>query len=323
MKTTYAMQRQPSISDELKAQAKRADILSLLGPLPRRRESRANGGEWHIPCPKCGGKDRLIIWPYHPNGPRLACRQCHDFDTKRKTLDAIETVKWLGLAADFPRAVALLTGGTIPPRPPAPPATIDTPRPYRPPPAGQRVTARYSYFTYAPGQADHPILHWQKERRQPGPRGKSKTFYTRRPRPDLDHPPRDDCPEDWYAGRGDIPDDDLLPYNWPTALTAPAGVPILWVDGERDVESARAVGLIALCGPDGGDSWQEWWGVFFEAHPALVVPDSTPEGPAQAERAARLIAAYARSVKIVKIPIGKDFSEWAAARRAEGATHVA
>jgi hypothetical protein len=156
---------------------------------------------------------------------------------------------------------------------------------------------------------------------EPGPKGKTKTFYARYPRPDLDHPPRNECPDDWYEGRG-IERDELTPYNWPAARSAAPGVPILWVDGEKDVRTARAAGLLAVCGPDGGDSWQEPWGILFYEHPALIVPDNTPEGPGQAAHAARLITPYADSVRIVALP-AKDFTAWCEARRAEGASHVA
>ena len=33
-------------------------------------------GELHGPCPICGGEDRFMVWPKHPEGPRAWCRQC-------------------------------------------------------------------------------------------------------------------------------------------------------------------------------------------------------------------------------------------------------
>lgn len=42
-----------------------------------RRVGRTNGGEWAGPCPLCGGRDRLRVWPTPTTGrPRAWCRQC-------------------------------------------------------------------------------------------------------------------------------------------------------------------------------------------------------------------------------------------------------
>ena len=53
------------------------------------------------PCPRCGGRDR-----FHVQAGWFFCRQCHP-----KWGDAIEFVRWLGLAHDFRSACALLDGG--------------------------------------------------------------------------------------------------------------------------------------------------------------------------------------------------------------------
>lgn len=42
--------------------------------LTPKRTSSTNGGEYHSPCPKCGGKDRFIIWE---KTGRYLCRQCN------------------------------------------------------------------------------------------------------------------------------------------------------------------------------------------------------------------------------------------------------
>jgi hypothetical protein len=229
-------------------------------------------------------------------------------------MDAIALVQWLGRARDFPAAVALLAGPAPAYTPPPPPAP-DAPRPYRPPYEGQTVVAYYPY--YAP-TADGPALLYVKERREPGRDGKAKTFYLCHPRPGIVEP-RAGRPGDWYAGRSAPP--LLWPYNWPAALALADGDPLLWVDGEKDVETAGGAGLCAVCGPDGGKSWQEQWGPLFCDHPAIIIPDQEPGGEAAAERAASLIAPYTPSVKIVSVP-AKDLSAWAAALTRQGDSHV-
>jgi len=42
-----------------------------------KRKSSTHGGEYKSPCPKCGGKDRFIYWPNHPEGESWWCRQCN------------------------------------------------------------------------------------------------------------------------------------------------------------------------------------------------------------------------------------------------------
>lgn len=42
--------------------------------LSPKRTASTNGGEYHFPCPKCGGKDRFIIWE---KTGRYLCRQCN------------------------------------------------------------------------------------------------------------------------------------------------------------------------------------------------------------------------------------------------------
>ncbi len=39
-----------------------------------KRSSTYNGGEWHGPCPQCGGADRFHVWPQRG---RFWCRQCN------------------------------------------------------------------------------------------------------------------------------------------------------------------------------------------------------------------------------------------------------
>ena len=43
-----------------------------------RKTARSNGGEYHSPCPSCGGHDRFMIWPQHPKRKDggFYCRQC-------------------------------------------------------------------------------------------------------------------------------------------------------------------------------------------------------------------------------------------------------
>lgn len=50
------------------------DLLDLfIGHCELRRTGATNGGEFHGPCPKCGGTDRFMVWPAKG---RAWCRRC-------------------------------------------------------------------------------------------------------------------------------------------------------------------------------------------------------------------------------------------------------
>ena len=55
-------------------------ILDVLATRVRlKRTAPTHGGEYHGPCPLCGGNDRFMAWPQHPDGPRAWCRQCNAY----------------------------------------------------------------------------------------------------------------------------------------------------------------------------------------------------------------------------------------------------
>ncbi len=54
------------------------EYLQRLG-LVTRRVSETKGGEYHGPCPLCGGKDRLTVRPDDPDSKNgfFICRKCN------------------------------------------------------------------------------------------------------------------------------------------------------------------------------------------------------------------------------------------------------
>ncbi|MCX6989763.1 MAG: zinc-binding protein [Chlamydiae bacterium] len=51
-------------------------VMAIIDGLKPVKVASTKGGEYHSPCPSCGGKDRFIIWT-KPN--RYYCRQCGKF----------------------------------------------------------------------------------------------------------------------------------------------------------------------------------------------------------------------------------------------------
>jgi hypothetical protein len=55
------------------------DLLDLVGRDTKLKwKASTHGGEYHGPCPKCGGTKRLLVQPHH-EPPRWTCRNCQDF----------------------------------------------------------------------------------------------------------------------------------------------------------------------------------------------------------------------------------------------------
>ncbi len=82
------------------------DLLDLVGrDVPTKRTAATKGGEFHGPCPFCGGRDRFMVWPQHPSGRgEFLCRQCGakgdaiDYVRKRDHLSYPEAVEHLAMA---------------------------------------------------------------------------------------------------------------------------------------------------------------------------------------------------------------------------------
>jgi putative DNA primase/helicase len=89
-----------------------------------------------------------------------------------------------------------------------------------------------------------------------------------------------------------------------------AGETILFVEGEKDVATARALGFAATTNPGGAGKWQpEWSASLADAH-VVIFPDNDAKGQEHASRVAGALVGIAASVRMGTIPKGKDLSEW-------------
>lgn len=104
------------------------DLLTLVGHYTAVRYIAATrGGEYHGPCPKCGGRDRLRVQPRGGNDGRglWSCRSCHE-----GWGDAIVFVEWYD-GVDFKEACRRLDFQMAPIRADFP---LTPPEPCDPPP---------------------------------------------------------------------------------------------------------------------------------------------------------------------------------------------
>lgn len=120
-------------------------------------------------------------------------------------------------------------------------------------------------------------------------------------------------PEDkreWFSGMGDA---KPTLYRLPELLAAPADALVFIPEGEKDVESLRALGFVAICNFGGAEKWRAEWGALLDGRDVVISPDNDPVGRAHAAKVLQSVAPHARSVKVIELPgldEGGDVSDW-------------
>lgn len=127
----------------------------------------------------------------------------------------------------------------------------------------------------------------------------------------------------------------LVPYRLPELLAAPPQAPVFVVEGEKDVDALRALGLTATCNAGGAGKWRQEYASHFRDRAVVVLPDNDPQakdargsplhhpdgrpvlpGQDHAADVARSLASTAASVRILALPdlpTKGDVSDWLAA----------
>jgi hypothetical protein len=125
--------------------------------------------------------------------------------------------------------------------------------------------------------------------------GENKTFKQRKP----------DGKGGWIWKLGDV---RRVIYNLPEVLSAKS---VLICEGEKDCETARALGLVATCNPGGAGKWREEYSELLRGKHITIVPDNDQPGRKHAEQVARSLYFKAANIKVVCLPDGiKDLSDW-------------
>jgi hypothetical protein len=104
-------------------------------------------------------------------------------------------------------------------------------------------------------------------------------------------------------------------YNLPEVVKATS---VLIVEGERDVETAKGLGLAATCNPMGAGKWKDEYSEFLRGKHVTIIPDSDEPGRKHADQVASSLAGIAGSIAICHLPdgTGKDISDWKLSREA-------
>lgn len=99
----------------------------------------------------------------------------------------------------------------------------------------------------------------------------------------------------------------------PELLEPNADEQIVIVEGEKDVDTLTANGILAKTNSEGAGKWRSEWPPFFERRHIVIIPDNDDPGRRHAEAVALMLQEGAYSVKILHppdLPRHGDVSDW-------------
>jgi hypothetical protein len=133
-----------------------------------------------------------------------------------------------------------------------------------------------------------------------------KTFRYRRPALKTD---------DWIWNLRDVP---LVPYQLPSLVEAVAAGAVIFIpEGEKDVETLRALGFAATTNPGGAGKWQKDFSEFFRGANVILIADNDEPGRTHSDQIAASLNGTAARIRILDLgalwpecPPKGDISEW-------------
>lgn len=157
----------------------------------------------------------------------------------------------------------------------------------------QQIVATYDYRT-AEGDLSYQVVRYEP-----------KDFRQRRP----------DGTGGWIWDTKGI---KRIPYNLPELLKAEYA---FVVEGEKDVQSLRKIGLVATCNSGGAGKWTAELSQYFRSDQRITItPDADEPGRKHGEQVAQSLHGRVASVKILELPgPDKDVSDWLQGRDPEAA----
>lgn len=106
----------------------------------------------------------------------------------------------------------------------------------------------------------------------------------------------------------------LVPYRLPELIDDLAqDRAVFVVEGEKDVDRLRALGVPATCNPAGAGKWRDEFSPAFEGADVVILADNDEAGREHAEKVARSVAGHAARVRVVDLPDlprKGDVSDW-------------
>jgi len=112
-----------------------------------------------------------------------------------------------------------------------------------------------------------------------------------------------------------------IPYRLPELIEAIAnGYVIALVEGEKDVDALRKIGINATTFPGGAGKWRQEYAAHFRGADVVIIPDNDDVGREHARQVATGLAGAATRIRVLDIgktwpqcPAKGDVSDWLAA----------
>jgi len=119
----------------------------------------------------------------------------------------------------------------------------------------------------------------------------------------------------WVWGRGLA---NPLLYRLPELSQALPGTEVFLVEGEKDVETLRALGLRPATTSGGSQSWRQEFAQHFMNLDVVLIPDNDAAGNNYVRDVHKSLADLPNSIRVLRLPglqPGGDVSDWFASGR--------
>ncbi|GGL44249.1 toprim domain-containing protein [Nocardia jinanensis] len=162
---------------------------------------------------------------------------------------------------------------------------------------GAKKTPWKQVATYPYMRADGTVAGEVIRREAEFERGRDKEFHQKR----------------WNSktGRMEAGGFEAIPYQLPMVLDAISNGRVIYVvEGEKDVASAEAAGLVATCNAGGALSWTPGHAKWLEgAGTVVIVADRDTAGYRRADKVATSLSGLVERVRVVEAATGKDLTD--------------
>jgi hypothetical protein len=99
-----------------------------------------------------------------------------------------------------------------------------------------------------------------------------------------------------------LADTERVLYRYPELLEADEKRVVFVVEGEKDVESLRQLGLLATCNPGGAGKWRDSYTGALKGRRVVVIPDNDEAGVKHAEEVANSLRSNDGEIRVMQLP---------------------
>lgn len=168
-------------------------------------------------------------------------------------------------------------------------APEDKPTPKRK--AARRIVASYDYTDEDGALLFQAVRYEPKDFRQRRPNGKGGWIYS-------------------------LDDTRRVLYRLPELLAADPSRVVFLVEGEKDADALRGLGLVATCNPMGAGKWDDAYNQTLAGRRVVILPDNDEPGRRHRDKVAAALAGIVAELRVVdlpNLPEKGDVSDWISA----------